>query len=196
MSTFNTEQFQFEVKEDYFGLGYKRLDVGSLFGKGQTATSQAAEATSHESPAASLLFPSLNKSEKKANKKGIGGQAFGVGDFEDDEDAYDVYKQDSIESYDFELGGRESQRDMRKALNRTYGFGVGDADDALAILKKFAVSKQKLMPSKVYEAPEVPADFDLRHRIQRRSRFDDTIGSRIGAGGSDDQTDTMSVYIK
>lgn len=67
---YNPDEFQFEVKEDFFGLGYKRLDVNSLLGKGG---GEASSGASFESPAASLLFPSINKNEKKINKKGFSG---------------------------------------------------------------------------------------------------------------------------
>lgn len=100
-----------------------------------------------------------------------------MGDFEDDEDVYDVYKHESIESYDFDLGGA-SQRDVRNALSQSYGFDDQQAGGGSGgILRKFTVSKHKLMPAKVYEAPKVPADFDVRrHRVERRSRFDEKIG--------------------
>lgn len=107
-----------------------------------------------------------------------------MGDFEDDEDAYDVYKQESIDSYDFELGGVE-QRDVRKALNKTYGFAGTDED----MLKMFAASKHKQQPPKVYAAPLVPADFEPQHRLERRSRFEPR---RDGGAGGDD----MSEYIR
>lgn len=69
MSTYDVNQFQFEIKEDQFGLGYKRLDVGSLFGHSSSSTAVT------ESPAASLLFPMMDK-KQKINKKGISGHVF------------------------------------------------------------------------------------------------------------------------
>lgn len=75
MSTYNSDQVEFEVKEDYFGLGYKRLDVGNLFGKGEAQGKPGVVV--QESPAASLLFPNLNPNEKKINKKGFSGHVSG-----------------------------------------------------------------------------------------------------------------------
>lgn len=72
MSTFDIGQFQFEIKEDLFGLGYKRLDVGNLFG---TTKESGGQNSVKESPAASLLFPMMSgANEKKINKKGFTGQ--------------------------------------------------------------------------------------------------------------------------
>ena len=64
---FDLNEFQFVVKEDLFGLGYKRLDVTNLFS--HTSTTSAAD----ESPAASLLFPMIDK-KPKATAGGMRGQ--------------------------------------------------------------------------------------------------------------------------
>jgi hypothetical protein len=73
VSTFDVNEFQFEIKEDLFGLGYKRLDVGNMFGTGASSTFTG------ESPAASLLFPMVPdqaKSSKKAIKGQVGASEF------------------------------------------------------------------------------------------------------------------------
>ena len=67
VSNFDVNEFQFEIKEDVFGLGYKRLDVSNLFN--QNHTSSAVQ----ESPAASLLFPMI-EGQKKGNKYAMSGQ--------------------------------------------------------------------------------------------------------------------------
>ncbi len=54
------------IKEDLFGLGYKRLDVSNLFGSDKTSS-----VIQNESPAANLLFPMGAPDQKK---KGITGQ--------------------------------------------------------------------------------------------------------------------------
>ena len=66
VSAFDINEFQFVIKEDMFGLGYKRLDVSNLFGN-----ENSAKAIVNESPAASLLFPMGVPGQKK---KGITGQ--------------------------------------------------------------------------------------------------------------------------
>jgi hypothetical protein len=102
-----------------------------------------------------------------------------------------VYKQDSIETYDFDLDG-QGGRDVRRALNKSYGF---NADNDIDVMKLFKVSGEKQMPPKVYPAPVVPAGFNLRHRLEKRSRFDDQVGAR-GIGGEKNDNDDMSTYIK
>ena len=70
MSTFDINEFQFEIKEDMFGLGYKRLNVGSLFGQ----EPQPSGATMDSSTSmANLLFPTMADSGKKSAKS-IAGQ--------------------------------------------------------------------------------------------------------------------------
>ena len=65
---FDVNEFQFEIKEDVFGLGYKRLDVKNLFSHNDATTSAV-----NESPAASLLFPMIDK-KPKATAGGMRGQ--------------------------------------------------------------------------------------------------------------------------
>ena len=70
VSTFDINEFQFEIKEDMFGLGYKRLNVGNLFGQ-ESQTSVAA--TDPSTSIANLLFPTMADNGKK-NAKSIAGQ--------------------------------------------------------------------------------------------------------------------------
>jgi hypothetical protein len=171
VSAFDVNEFQFEIKEDQFGLGYNRLDVNNLLG-----TSKLPE----ESPAASLLFP-MAADLTKVNKKGIAGQAFGVGDFEDDDDI-DVYKQDSMEQYDFDLGNKST----KKMLNKSYGFGA--FEDDILILKKYSTSKRKQEPAKVFLGPKVPPDFNLKHK------FPDSEETNVETTSK--ETDAMNSYLK
>ena len=69
MSTFDVNEFKFEIKEDLFGLGYKRLDVGNLFNYNKNSSNSQ---NISESPATNLLFPMIPENQK-TNKKGIGG---------------------------------------------------------------------------------------------------------------------------
>jgi hypothetical protein len=65
---FDLNEFQFVIKEDLFGLGYKRLDVKNLFSHNDSSKSAI-----DESPAASLLFPMIDK-KPKATAGGMRGQ--------------------------------------------------------------------------------------------------------------------------
>jgi hypothetical protein len=78
VSLFDVNQFQFEIKEDTFGLGYKRLNVNQLF-TGDSAMVGATATSAHkevDSDIASLLFPDLAKSsnDKSKKKRGMTGQ--------------------------------------------------------------------------------------------------------------------------
>ena len=72
--------------------------------------------------------------------------------------------------YDFELNSAH-QRDQKKLLNKTYGFA--SFEDDVAILKKFSISKTKLEPSRNFQGPKVPDDFDLMHKFHSQSRFEE-----------------------
>ncbi len=154
VSNFDVNEFQFEIKEDVFGLGYKRLDVTKLFNQNAEASHGALE-----SPAASLLFPMIAAS-KKGNKFGMSGQAFGTGDFDDDEDVYDVYSRDSKAAYNYDLGGHSDQKQL---VDKAYGFGA--FDNETMILKKFVQSERVQEAPKVFRGPEIPAGFDFRHKM-------------------------------
>jgi hypothetical protein len=159
-------------------LGYKRLDVSSFFGNDTEKTVQ-------ESPAASLLFPMGN--QKKINKKGITGHAFGVGEYEDEDDV-DIYQQDSMEKYDFGLDNKKQSREAQKILNKSYGFGA--FDDDVSIIKKFNQSKKKQEPAKVFQAPEVPSNFNLMHK------FPDGDKSNIVTDSESATNQAMNTYLK
>lgn len=143
-------------------MGYKRLDVNNIFTVDNS--SQGGLNLAHESPAANLLFPNMNKNNLR-NKKGISGQAFGVGEFEDEEDI-DVYKQDTIEAYDFELDNQR-HKDAKKLLNKTYGFGAFE-DDVL-ILSNFKLSEKSKSQLK----------YSLRQKYQQVSTYSINFQTKI-----------------
>lgn len=97
-----------------------------------------------------------------------------------------------MEKYDFDLNDPR-QKETRKALNQSYGFGA--FDDDISIMKKFIQSKHRQMPMKVYAAPEVPLNFNLRHKLEKKSRFDDKVGSSVNSVNKEND-DEMSSYIK
>ncbi len=152
-------------------MGYKRLNVKDLFSHKEV----------QESPAASLLFQVDQK--PKATAGGMRGEvnifknlllfilynlkisitikSFGGAEF-DDEDDIDVYKQDSMDSYNFDLDGK-NQKETKKMLNKTYGFGAFEED--VMILKKFFQSDKKQQPSKVFKGIEVPTNFNPKHKL-------------------------------
>jgi hypothetical protein len=204
VSTYDVNQFQFDIKEDLFGLGYKRLDVGNLFNyeNGENNKSKTSSNTIGESPAAALLFPMVDKNKNKANsKRSIAGHAFGVGEYEDEDDT-DVYKQESIDSYDFELDGRR-QQDTKKLLNKSYGFGA--FDNFLSIMEKFKQSGKKQKPTSILnnESLKVPADFDLMHKFPDMpslptlsSMSTTSLVDSAAAAAEKIKEDSMNIYLK
>lgn len=105
---------------------------------------------------------------------------------------YDVYKQDSIESYDFELGDSR-QRHLRQELDRNYGFNT--SDDELYFLKNFLRSDKKQEPPKVYPVPQVPQGFNLKHRLENNGDQFDSNSSTKSLRDHNDKYDEMSSYI-
>ena len=65
---YDVNEFRFEIKEDNFGLGYKRLDVNEIFSGSNKIGAIPADTNSS---VADLLFPGMNKGSKK--KRGITG---------------------------------------------------------------------------------------------------------------------------
>lgn len=178
VSNFDVNEFQFEIKEDVFGLGYKRLDVTKLFNQNTTSS----QGSIQESPAASLLFPMI-EANRKGNKFGMSGQAFGTGDFDDDEDIYDVYNKDSKAAYNYDLGG-QSHTDQKQLLDKSYGFG--GFENEMVILKRFIKSSHNQEAPKVFKGPEIPHNFDFRHKPEASGVF-----SEINRG-----EDSMTMYLK
>ena len=108
-------------------------------------------------------------------------QAFGTGDFDEDEDN-DIYKQDTMDSYNFDLGGK-IQKDTKMLLNKSYGFGAFESD--VLILKKFIQSENVLQPAVLFPGPEVPAGFNCKHQL-----------GICGSNESGSENDAMNLYLK
>ncbi len=156
VSNFDVDEFRFDIKEDLFGLGYKRLDVTKLLNRGDTKNLGAIE-----SPAASLLFPDLGgvvDLKGKSRRGMMGGQAFGTGDFDDDDDV-DVYDNDTGRAgYNLDIGGR-MQTDQKQLLDKNYGFDGADR----GILEKFVKGSQKQEAPKFFAPPKIPDGFEFKH---------------------------------
>jgi hypothetical protein len=66
---YDVNEFRFEIKEDLFGLGYKRLSVNEIF---SASNKLGAVPVDKNSSVADLLFPGL--AQKSSKKRGITGQ--------------------------------------------------------------------------------------------------------------------------
>ena len=67
---FDVNEFKFEIKEDLFGLGYKRLDVDDIFNR-------RSQIKNTQSTVANILFPEMTD-RTKSKKKTITGQVLNI----------------------------------------------------------------------------------------------------------------------
>lgn len=71
VSAFDVNDHKFEIKEDLFGLGYKRLDVNEILSVGSKAP-----IANEQSVVANILFPEMTNKKNVKNKKTISGQVY------------------------------------------------------------------------------------------------------------------------
>ncbi|XP_073693124.1 G patch domain-containing protein 1 isoform X1 [Garra rufa] len=152
----------FTPKVDSHGLGYRGLNPlqalggGSELGHLNLFTLQSDRATS--------LFG--NKKSGQQRRGGIGGQAFGVGAMEDEDN--DIYHKDSMSNYDTILGGEEpgdglygwtapQQYTRRKnALKRDVAYSG-------RILDGFTLASEVAELKTIYPPPDLPRDYRPVH---------------------------------
>ncbi|CAH8463443.1 unnamed protein product [Schistosoma turkestanicum] len=112
-------KISFVAKTNTFGLGYSPLDPEIAMGRRKADSSNAENIWSNRHPEESVSallhrqqkIRSENEFDLKSGlkRRGITGHAFGVGALEE-EDA-DVYEQDRLAEYDWEIGDGESNDD-------------------------------------------------------------------------------------
>ncbi|CAH8442363.1 unnamed protein product [Schistosoma rodhaini] len=112
-------QISFVAKTNTFGLGYSPLDPEIAMGRRKLNSNDAEDIWSNRHPEESVSallhrqqkIRSENEFDLKSGlkRRGITGHAFGVGALEE-EDA-DVYEQDRLAEYDWEIGDGESNDD-------------------------------------------------------------------------------------
>ncbi|KRX54361.1 G patch domain-containing protein 1 -like protein [Trichinella sp. T9] len=118
VSADDVEMIRFLPKTDFHGLGYKGL--------------------SSDSSAKDTFTKSTGISGKETSK-GISGQAFGVGAFEDDD--ADIYVGEDLSKYDFVIGG------------------VTETADNFQVSFEFVLSVKKQTNQVFFPPPKVPPDF-------------------------------------
>ncbi|TNN06194.1 G patch domain-containing protein [Schistosoma japonicum] len=112
-------QISFAAKTNTFGLGYSPLDPEVAMGRRKVVPNESEYQWSNRHPEESVsallrrqqTIRSENEFDLKSGlkRRGITGHAFGVGALEE-EDA-DVYEQDRLAEYDWEIGGGESNEE-------------------------------------------------------------------------------------
>ncbi|CAF0895520.1 unnamed protein product [Adineta steineri] len=122
-------------KHEHHGIGYKGLESLNLFGHTNL-----------------FVQPSV---EKQINNVKIRGQAFGVG-IEEDEDDKDLFAQDDLKQYDYELTtGNDTTTDIMRQKTQENNF-----------ILKFVRYESISMPV-VYTPPVIPPDFRIGHRFPK-----------------------------
>lgn len=131
-------------KDNLYGVGYSGLNRKPIF----TQTSS--------------LLRARAIIDKKNNKLPIGGQAFGVGALEEEDE--DIYARDDLTQYDSLLDGkRHKKNETMKAI---------EPADTGSTMEKFIESKiDKKIIKKVFTI-ELPDNFKPRNWLQRKTRFE------------------------
>lgn len=134
----DTEIFTFTPKDDKHGLGYKGLDPSTaLFGRED--------------------FLSMDPVSRGTGKKGILGEAFGVGACEEDD--ADIYATDHMSKYDIEL-----------TADHSTGFHgwTGPPKENLrgGALSIFTATVKAMDSVKTFPPPVVPRGFICNHKLE------------------------------
>ncbi|XP_064599154.1 G patch domain-containing protein 1-like [Liolophura sinensis] len=145
----DTTPIDFTPKDNYHGIGYSGLN-----------------------PKAALQSGHLNLFETEAKltrsgKRGIKGQAFGVGALEEDDD--DVYTVDHLSNYHQTLGGDEEDDRFgwTAPKGRQLALPGHNVSNISRILEGFQLSSKQLVPNKVFPPPRIPPNYRPIH-IERQ----------------------------
>ncbi|VDO96096.1 unnamed protein product [Soboliphyme baturini] len=132
----------FNSKTDLHGLGYKGLMAGDILSERRVLKT--------------------TQFQQSKSRKGIFGQAFGVGAFEEED--VDIYSVEDLSNYDFSIGLQPSTKDSKtgKEFSSVSGFVVA-ADFLLTeATEEFVIGTEKLQ-RKFYPPPKIPRDFKPEH---------------------------------
>ena len=142
-------------KSNFHGIGYRGLDVPTGLLSSHTTGSSASRFSLFDdpTPATALVVPTARHKSKKS--KGMSGQAFGVGAFEDEDE--DVYSVDDLARYDRVLGGSDQAGKGSKVPLKAIQHGTSK------VLEGFEKSERKLSQMKVYPPPNIPRGFTGLH---------------------------------
>ncbi|XP_007244933.3 G patch domain-containing protein 1 [Astyanax mexicanus] len=152
----------FTPKDDIHGLGYRGLNPLQALGGGSGMGH--INLFTVDSERTSSLFGGRNRGKQR--KGGIGGQAFGVGAMEEDDD--DIYHRDTMSNYDAVLGGEEpgdglygwtapqQYKTKKRNSNR-------DAAYVGKILEGFTLGSQPTEAKTVFPPPDLPRDYRPVH---------------------------------
>ncbi|GAV00533.1 hypothetical protein RvY_11366 [Ramazzottius varieornatus] len=139
-------------KTNFHGIGYRGLAVPTGLLSSHTAGSSASRFSLFDEPVSStaLAVPTARHKSKKA--KGMSGQAFGVGAFEDEDD--DVYSMDDLSRYDRVLGGTDEVKNRGKAVPLK-----AIQEGGRKVIEGFEKSERKLSSMRIFPPPNIPRGF-------------------------------------
>lgn len=152
----DVQPYQFSRKDNIHGIGYSGIDP------------------------AMAMFGGINREEKPfrptgVEKKGIKGQAFGVGVFEDEDD--DIYGHDALSNYDLTMADEET--------NHTYGWsGETKKHTYKGCLLGFIKTSKPLTLRKLPVIITIPAGYIPKHQFpekQRKQQEKDSSKSKLSS---------------
>ncbi|XP_022801453.1 G patch domain-containing protein 1-like [Stylophora pistillata] len=133
----DVDVFTFTPKDDKHGLGYKGLDPST--------------ALFHQEN-----WLGMDSVSRRPGRKGISGEAFGVGAFEEADD--NIYAVDQMSNYDTELGGDTS--------SGLHGWtGPQKENSRGGALSIFTTRPKATDALKTFSPPVVPRHFDCTHKF-------------------------------
>lgn len=150
---------KYQISEDISGKEYQIPDIYKEYLQNPKSNTAGLGYKGLDKPHINL-FHSTNLVVRDKNDKhlSIGGQAFGVGAFEDDDD--DIYMKEDMNNYDFELTKEKDKTSSNKAIR-----------EKEMVFSIFVKSSKPLVPKKQYTPPTIPHWFTGVHKM-RRSRFE------------------------
>ncbi|XP_005089817.1 G patch domain-containing protein 1 isoform X2 [Aplysia californica] len=155
-----------EAKDNVHGLGYRGLDPS------------LALSGSHIN-----LFDTGGPAKSRSRGKGIKGQAFGVGVFEDEDE--DIYAQEDMSQYNNTMdGGKSKDSNFGWTAPREHGKVNVPVSYVGKLLEGFCLSSKPLKPGRKFPPPTLPRHFKPQHWF-RKKRITSHLPEDIGVDGSE-----------
>eukprot|EP00794_Sanderia_malayensis_P010926 gene10926-12087_t len=140
----DVQPISFDAKNNTHGIGYSGIDPGKAMFLGAGSLAESFKPTG-------------------AEKRGIKGQAFGVGAFEDEDD--DVYSKDMMSNYDFSMA---SEAEIDKYANHGWS-GPSKKEKQRGVIVGFSKASRPTATSKVFHAPRLPLNYIPQHTFSNTS---------------------------
>ncbi|KAH9490971.1 G patch domain-containing protein 1 [Bulinus truncatus] len=137
------------AKDDVHGLGYHGIDASLAL------------------PGSHINLFQQPKFHNSKNKKGIRGEAFGVGVFEEEDE--NIYAIDSLSNYDLTMKlDEEEDNKFGWTAPRQHGKQSVPVTYVGKLLEGFCLSSKPLQPKKKYPPPTLPHNFKPQHWFRKK----------------------------